>query len=300
MTDCTSSLFTSSAPQVGIVILNWNGWQDTVECLDSLRGLTYSNYEVIVVDNASTNDSVAQIKERFPGIKIIESPENGGFSKGNNLGIRAFMEAGADFIWLLNNDTTVSTLALSELVRAARQNPHLGIVGSVLYEYDQPGVIQAWGGGKFRPFLATTSHYKKSKVIVDHIIGASMFIRREVAEQIGILDERFFFFMEDTEYSLRARQAGWLLGVAEQSRVYHKGGSSLKSNPSDSKNLKSDSFYVKAVGTYMRVAGRPVTSVYARFLAIIIQRIVRGQWNRVLSLTSNYWHGYTGKIPVEK
>lgn len=279
-------------PRVGIVILNWNGWQDTVECLNSLQDLRYSNFEIIVVDNASTNDSVKQIRERFPHIRLIENSENGGFAKGNNLGIKAFMAAGVDYIWLLNNDTTVSTLALTEMVHLAQSDRRLGIVGSVLYEYDRPGVVQAWGGGGFNSFLATTYHSKRPMDVIGHVIGASMLVRREVIERAGMLDERFFFFMEDTEYSLRVRRAGWLLGVADKSRVYHKGGASLKKNHEIGKTLKSDILYARAVGVFMGVARMTALSVLTRLIIMLSRRLIRREFERIRPLAIAYYQGY--------
>lgn len=279
-------------PFVSIVILNWNGWVDTIECLDSLGYLKYEPFEIIVVDNASTDDSVKQIKSRFPEVKVIENSENSGFSKGNNLGIRLAMNGAAKYVWLLNNDTTVSDTALKELVETAENNPLLGIVGSVLYEYDQPGVVQAWGGGDFNVLLSTTSHYKFPSNKIEHIIGASMFIRRQVLEEVGMLDETFFFFMEDTEYSRRVKSLGWQLGVANRSRVYHKGGASIKSDAGSKKSIESDRFYIKAVGIFMGLSKIPVALVALRLFIILARRIVKGQINRIPILTNDYLKGY--------
>lgn len=291
MTAATPFLPTSSAPRVGIVVLNWNGWQDTVECLDSLRGLTYSNYEVIVVDNASTNDSVAQIRGRFPGVRIIESPENGGFSKGNNLGIRAFIEAGAEYVWLLNNDTTVSTLALNHLVEKIQYNKQLGLIGSVLYEYYEPWSVQAWGGSKYNSFLGITTNPKVLSDRVDHIIGASMFVRAQVLKTLGLLDESLFFFLEDTEYSLRVRDHGWKIGVAEASHVFHKGGSSL-GGKSVSRSVRADLLFITSVGRFMRIRRMPLISVALRLLFIVLQRLRRRQFARIPVVVSAYSQGY--------
>jgi GT2 family glycosyltransferase len=287
----TENILAGSNPLIGIVILNWNGWQDTVECLYSLKGLIYENYRIYVVDNASTNDSVAQIKSRFPGITMILSAQNGGFSKGNNLGITAALEAGANFVWLLNNDTTVSTFSLTYLVNEAISRPKLGILGSVLHEYFKPWLIQAWGGGNFNKFLGTTSVFKDRKECLGHIIGASMFLRREMIENIGFLNEEFFFFLEDTEYSLRAKNNEWEIDVAEDSYVFHKGGSSL-GGQTDVKSLQSDLLFVHSVGRFMRITEMPFSSVAFRLIAIILQRLLRRQADRIIPITKVYFKGY--------
>src|ERR1700756_3033913 len=98
--------------RVFILLLNWNNWKDTNECLNSLERLDYDEWEVIVLDNGSTDGSVERIREKFPEVEIIQLKANLGFSAGNNAGIRVALERGAEYVWLLNNDTTVSPKAL--------------------------------------------------------------------------------------------------------------------------------------------------------------------------------------------
>ncbi|MCX7596938.1 MAG: glycosyltransferase family 2 protein, partial [Fischerella sp.] len=133
--------------KVFVILLNWNGWQDTVKCIVSLKGLSYPNYEIVVLDNASTNDSVEQIRAAHPDVTLIETGANLGFAGGNNVGIRYALEHGAEYIWLLNNDTIVDANALSAMVTKAESDPKIGLVGSVLYYMNNPGSVQAWGGG---------------------------------------------------------------------------------------------------------------------------------------------------------
>lgn len=286
-------------PRVGAVILNWNGWQDTAECLESLRGLAYRNVEILVVDNGSADDSVAQLRRRFPEIHLTALPQNIGFGGASNLGMQTLLDAGVDYLWLLNNDTTVSTLALTELVRTAESDPRLGLVASVLYNYGEPGVVQAWGGGTLHPFLLTLHHHFAPADSYDHLLGTSLLIRREVVERIGLLDERYIFSMEDTEYSLRARDHGWRLGVADASRVYHKGGASSKKAYGREADLKSDVQYTRAFGMFMRLTRRPPAAVILKGLAILARRAVRGQWHKLAPLAAAYWEGYQAGRRVE-
>ena len=279
-------------PRVGAVILNWNGWQDTAECLDSLRGLAYRNLDVLVVDNGSTDDSVEQLRQRFPEVNLTALPQNIGFGGASNLGTQTLLEAGAEYIWLLNNDTAVSTLALTELVRTAESDPSLGLVASVLYNYGERGIVQAWGGGTLHPYLLTLHHHFAPADSYDHLLGTSLLIRREVVEQIGLLDERYIFSMEDTEYSLRAREHGWRLGVADASRVYHKGGASSKKAYGREADLKSDVQYTRAFGMFMRLTHRPPAAVILKGLAILTRRAARGQWHKLGPLAAAYREGY--------
>ncbi|MDL2345560.1 glycosyltransferase family 2 protein [Deinococcus sp. MIMF12] len=287
-------------PRVGIVLLNWNGWQDTAECLESLRGLTYRNFEILLIDNGSVDDSVSQLRQRFPEINLTELPHNIGFSRASNLGTRMLLERGADYIWLLNNDTTVSTLALTELVRTAQTDPRLGLVASVLYDYGQPGKVQAWGGGTLHPYLLTLHHHFAPADSYDHLLGTSLLIRRELIDQIGLLDERYVFSMEDTEYSLRARQHGWRLGVADASRVYHKGGATTKREHGRDADLQADLKYTRPFGLFMRLTRRPLAAVVLKWLAILVRRAMRGQWHKLAPLTAAYWEGYRAGGQAEK
>lgn len=293
MTFLDTSRQTTKVPSVGIVLLNWNGWQDTVECLSSLQMLNYSNFQILVVDNASTNKSVAEIRARFPDIEVIESVENGGFAKGNNQGIRHFLSKEIGYVWILNNDTTVSISSLSALVNKAESHDKLGIVGSVLYEYDKPWRIQAWGGGKYNAILATASEAKYKSEKIDHINGASMLIKSAVLKSAGLFDESFFFFMEDTEISLRVKDKGWQLAIADLSYVFHKGGASLDGHE-HTKSIRTDLLYINAVGNFMRVRRMRLSSVILRLIVVVIRRIQRRQFDRIPQIIKAYVVGYKG------
>lgn len=209
---------------VYIILLNWNGWQDTLKCMASLDRLEYPNYQVLVVDNRSTDDSVARIRSAHPDVPIIQTEENLGFSGGNNVGVRRALEQGAEYIWLLNNDTIVDSRSLTAMVELAEEDPTIGAVGSVLYHMDEPKEVQNWGGGMVNTRWGLTRYYKSRirEELLHFITGASLLIRREVLDDIGLLDETFFMYWEDADFGLRLRKANWRLAVAEDSHVCHK------------------------------------------------------------------------------
>lgn len=219
-------------PTVVCVILNWNGWQDTIACLDALQQTTYPNLTIVVVDNGSTNNSVEQIQMVHPEILLLQTGKNLGFSTGNNHGIRYGMEHGADYVWLLNNDTEPTPDALSAMVKTAEENPAFGEVGSVLWHMETPGTMQAWGGGCVNTWIGYSWHAVKPTEDqgLDYLSGASILIRRHALEQVGLLDERFFLYWEDSEFSFRLRKYGWKLGVAADSNVRHKVNASTAGN----------------------------------------------------------------------
>lgn len=214
----------SDLPSVACILLNWNGWQDTIVCLEHLSAVDYPRLSVMVVDNGSTDGSVEHIRSARPGIELIESGRNLGFSAGNNLGIRAALQRKVDYVWLLNNDAQPRPDALAALVAKAEADARLGEVGSVLLYADNPETVQAWGGGKVNVWTGRILHATQPQADswFDYLTAASVLLRRSALEEIGLLDEGFFLYFEDADLSYRLRGAGWKLGVARDSIVLHK------------------------------------------------------------------------------
>lgn len=215
-------------PLVYVLILNYRAWRDTVACLRALEHLLYPNYRVLVLDNASDNDSVAQIRAAFPGVEVMELECNLGFAGGNNVGIRRALAEGAAYVWLLNPDTLPDPGALAAMVEQARQDPQVGAVGSVLYEMDRPEQVQAWGGGEVvLPWgLIRLLNHPRQAARLNYISGASLLLLRAALERVGLLDEGFFMYGEDADMGLRLLKSGFKLAVAPGSRVLHRGGTS--------------------------------------------------------------------------
>ena len=213
--------------RVDVVVLNWNGWQDTIACLESLQRQDYSHFNVLVVDNDSIDGSVEKIRQAMPSIELLQTGANLGFGGGCNAGIKPALARGADYVWLINSDATVDPGALSALVRMADLNPALGAVGSVLYEADQHDQIQLWGGGIINLWLGRSQH-RLSPGPLDFISGASVLLRRVALEEVGLFDQAtFFMYWEDTDLCFRLRRANWQLAVAEDSWVWHRQSASL-------------------------------------------------------------------------
>lgn len=213
--------------KVAIVVLNWNGGDDTIACLDSLAGLDYPEIAVIVVDNGSADDSVIRIRAANPEVRMIETGKNLGFGGGCNVGMRAAIADGADYVWLINNDATVATDALTELVHVAEKDERIGAVGSVIFDQGQRDRVQLWGGGKVNLWTGASRH-RRTPGRVDFISGASALIRSRALKEVGFFDDAsFFMYWEDTDLGFRLRKGGWKLAVAEKSRVWHEESSSL-------------------------------------------------------------------------
>jgi len=262
--------------RVAVVVLNWNGWKDTISCLESLRQLDYPDFWLIVVDNASSDDSVVRIRQVMPDVELIQTGENLGFGGGCNAGIRQALDKGADYVWLVNSDAVADQAALMALVRVGEENEALGSVGSVLYEYGQAGKVQLWGGGRVNLWTGQSRHQLVSGR-PDFISGASLFLRRAALEEVGLFDQKtFFMYWEDTDIHFRLRKAGWRLAVAVDSRLWHKQSASLgKKSP-----LLDQYFVQSAVRFFKRHAPYPFIPISLMLTRMLLKRVLRGQFKR--------------------
>jgi GT2 family glycosyltransferase len=220
-------------PEVAIVILNWNRKEDTAECLESLSKISYENTITLVVDNGSSDSSVPYIRERFPRAILLENGVNLGFAEGNNVGIRFALENyRPEYILLLNNDTVVDSRFLDELVHAAASDERIGMVGPKVYYYYDPKKINA-AGAKMVWLLGIAKNIGLGqpddgsfdiKRETDCVYGCAFLIKTKAIEDIGLLDRRFFIILEETDWCLRARKAGYKIVYTPDSVVYHKEG----------------------------------------------------------------------------
>lgn len=222
-------------PLVAIILLNWRGAEDTLECLQSLEKLSYTNKRIIIVDNASGADEVNTLRDACgPTIDLIENSNNEGYAKGNNIGISfATNTYHPDYYWLLNNDTVVDPRALTELVRQTRSQPRADIVGSRIHYY-QSSRIYCLGGGVMNLWTGVDRLVGRKKVIyktetpkrLSYVSGCSLFISHEAVTSVKGFDEDYFLYSEEVDLCFRAQQKGYLLGYADSSKVWHKSAQS--------------------------------------------------------------------------
>jgi GT2 family glycosyltransferase len=225
----------SAAPRLICVVVNWNGYVDTIECLASLQLQDYPNLSVVVVDNGSSNDSAALIQAAHPWVTFHQLPVNLGFPSGCNAGTRIAYAQGADYIWLLNNDTVAPPGTASAIVRAAQANPGAGAIGCALYYMHAPTEVQAWGGGRINLSSAYVSHFHEPASFEPantFFTGASLTLPRAICESVGIFYEGFFMYCDDSDLCLRIHRAGYPLVMALDTAILHKeGGSRPKESP---------------------------------------------------------------------
>lgn len=215
---------------VAAVVVNWNGRQDTLACLDSVCRSRPERPTVILVDNGSTDGSVAAVRRAFPLVEIICLPKNLHFARGANAGLERGITSGAEFLWLLNNDTLVSPDALAEMLRIANADARIGVVGSkLIHPRNPPGVIVGANcdfstGAIIEP--APPDDETADRMFVDYVWGCSMLVKAELLRQIGLFDAGFCAYFEDTDFCLRARQHDWLTATALRAIIHHAGSRS--------------------------------------------------------------------------
>lgn len=231
-------------PLVYIVILNWNGKEHTLACLQSLEKIKYPRYVVVVVDNASSDGSAEYISRNFPWTKLIPNTINLRYAGGNNIGIDVAIANNADYILLLNNDTIVDENFLTELVNKSESDPSIGMAGPKIYYYSHQNVIWFAGGG-ISWWSGWTYHNGIRKVDkgqfdklekVDYLTGCCLLVKREVIEKVGKLDESYFMYGEDVDWCVRASRAGFKLIYVPSSVIWHKVSASSGGNLSWFKN----------------------------------------------------------------
>lgn len=217
-------------PYVISVILNTNRRDDTLACLDSLARGNYPRHSAIVLDNHSTDGSVDAIRKQYPDVQIVNLQENLGYAGNNNVGIRMALDQGADWVFVLNEDTVQDADCLARLIAVGEKDASIGILGPMVYHFDEPDYIQSGGGilgpnwesihlAKDEPDRGQRSETRP----VEWVSGCAILVRRQVIEQVGMIDARFFYYWEETEWCLRAGKAGWKVVHVPAAKLWHKG-----------------------------------------------------------------------------
>ncbi|MDP1884136.1 MAG: glycosyltransferase family 2 protein [Candidatus Moranbacteria bacterium] len=212
-----------SEPKISIIILDYNGGDLLRNCLESVSRVDYGNLSVIVVDNASTDGSLEMSKVVFPEAVVIRNEKNLGFAGGNNVGIKYALENKADYVLLLNQDTEVEPDFLKKLVQASGENPEAGILSPLIF---WKRTDEVWFSGGWVNWLNMKSYHSKKAgsgkpFKSGFITGCSMFVKKDVFEKIGLLDDKFFLYWEDADFSYRAKKAGFATLVVPESVIYH-------------------------------------------------------------------------------
>lgn len=275
-----------SSPSAVIVVLTWNGRDLTLDCLASLRHLDYPTYRVLVVDNGSTDGTVAAIRRLYPEVGVLENGENLGFAEGNNAGIRHALAGDADYVMLLNNDTTVDRDMLTVLIGVAEADPSIGVVGPAIYYHDHPDTIWSagnaidWRGGALQRVHADERDIQiEAPYESDYVTGCALCMKREVMERIDLIDGRYFIYFEETDWCLRARAQGYRVVVVPRARMWHKVSASMKrDSPATTYYMTRNRFLF--VGNHLqgRRRSRALATTWLREMRTVAAHTVRPRY----------------------
>jgi GT2 family glycosyltransferase len=299
-----------SEPRVSIVILNWNSYEVTLDCLLSLRKMDYHNFEVVLVDNGSVDDSPARLVQSAPEIRLIRNETNLGFAGGCNVGMRDALRRGTDYVLLLNNDTIVAPDFLSQLVSLAESDAKIGAVSPKILFFDHPDRLNYAGGEHRRwrlfPKMIGLRHlddgrYDKIRE-VSFLTGCAFLIKADVVRRIGVLEEVYFHFYEDIEWSLRALKAGYKEMYVPTAVIWHKEHYVTNKNQG---NGFIEFYLARANMIFARkhVPLRLWPFKMPFFGAWMIYRTLvfayRWDWEKVLSLYKGFWAGCVIRLTEE-
>lgn len=282
-------------PKVNIVILNWNGLDDTINCLDSLKKLDYSNYQVVVIDNGSENNEGAKLKKQFPDVHVVQNKDNKGYTGGCNQGIEYGQKTKSDYILLLNNDVVVTKDFLKPMVNFYESSEDAGMISPVILYTDKTNV---WFAGA-KVVAGMIRHNNKGRPAVDadipknpfktgYVPGTALLISTKLIDKIGLLDNRYFAYYEDLDWCYKAEQIGYFPYVIPKSVVYHKKSGST-SEGGHKKFSKIPAYYLARNGILFATNYKGLSRLYCLF----IQIFVKYPLNIIILIKPDAWKDHT-------
>lgn len=283
---------TSVMPVVYAVVLAFNHYNDTHECLLSLRNSDYDNLSIVVVDNGSSDGTPDKIRKEFPGVHLIETRHNLGVPWGFNVGFKYALNAGAEYILMLNNDTIVDPRMISSLVAAGQSNPDAGILAPKVLYYDRPNVIWAIGG-RYRLFppahvivgqdLSSSSFTKPG--YLEYALSCGLLIHRRAFEKAGLFDPGYFFFFDDWDFSHRVRAHGLKIIFVPEAKMWHKVSKTTRQPGQEALFWKV--WGESATRFYRRHGNPPLLSVFVHVGFIMLREALKGN----LPMLRSFWSG---------
>ena len=219
-----------------IVILNWNGYDDSRRCLESVYQSQRVSFRVVLVDNGSSDDSVNRLKVQFPGLEIIALPENIGYAAGNNVGLRRAQQLFPEAVLLLNNDTVLAADCLRQMLDCARSRQRIGAVVPKIYYLNDPKVLWYAGGGIqwWRVSVSQDGFRQEDDgqwdepCLSQFATGCALLLKSVAVENVGLLDEDFYSYFEDLDYSLRLQSEGYEIQYCPHARLWHRVGAGTR------------------------------------------------------------------------
>ncbi|MBD3367944.1 MAG: glycosyltransferase [Candidatus Eisenbacteria bacterium] len=266
-----------TAPRITAIVVNWNGIDVVGPCLETLLASDFEGLDVLVVDNASTDGSVAFIRQTFPGVRIIEAGDNRGYAAGVNAGAGVALDDGADYMFVLNNDVEVAPDCLSALVEAASGRPDAAFLGPLIYYHEMPDVVWSAGGriGWWTGHIRHVGIRQRDRGQfagvhdVDYVTGCAALVSAQAVRQIGLMDTDYFMYNEDTDWCVRAAKAGFAIVAVGDARMWHKVSSSSGGGLTPFKIYHR----IRSTFRFFSLHGRPW-----HWIGIVPSTVVRALW----------------------
>lgn len=273
-------------PRVLVIVLNWNGEEDTLACLESLARIAEPAFDVLVVDNGSRPSVAPAVRTRFPRVACIELPVNLGYAGGNNVGLRRALEGGYDFAYVLNNDTVVDPAFLRDALAATA--PRVAAVGGKVVAFDDPSRLwMTYGRVTYGQSLIQLAGWGEPdrgqydvQRDVEWVPGCGLLLSCAALREIGLFDERFFAYHEDVDWCTTAREHGWRIVYAPRSVVLHRGNRTLGgpsyNSPRKYLSARSTVLFARKHATRLQRA-KLATSIVVTLPFVFLRRLVTGE-----------------------
>ncbi len=284
-----------------MIIVGWNNYDDTLECIQSILNQQQIGTEIFLVDNGSKIEPLNKLALLFPKINYIYSEINLGFAAGTNLGLKKALYAGFNYFLIINNDTKADVLMLSELVKSL-DDREIGLVAPLIHYYDTPEQIWSSGGSMNKLLLMPLDSHNRKKAIINPTIrtflsGCCYLVKRELLEQVGLFDERFFLYFEDLDFCVRINETEWKMIVVPMAKLFHKVSQSSGGQFSENERFH----YARSSGLYFRKhmnKNNALPIILFRLgnaLKTIIFLFVSGKFKVMKSYLSGLYQGWFAK-----
>jgi GT2 family glycosyltransferase len=292
--------------KIAVVIINWNSYLHSRNCISSLTESGINDFDIILVDNASTDGSGENLRNEFNGIIFLKTSSNLGFTGGNNIGIQYALDNQYDYILMLNNDVFVDQNFIFHLKDYLDLHPDVGAVQPLIYHH--PERIKIWNGGGFFNRILAKSFSNRTfdgNIVpreVDWISGCAFMVRATVLKETGLLNEKYFAYHEDVDLSFRIRGAGYKLVIIPQSIIYHIGGGSSNSAKKKKEGYQNPDVHyyntrnqIWIIRTWLKWYEKPIAILYHALYSVSLAAyfLIRMRWNKLMAVIKGFIHGFT-------
>jgi GT2 family glycosyltransferase len=302
-------------PKVVVILLNWNNAHFTAPCIQSLEKSNYSNMHVLVVDNGSEDGSPEALRNDFPDVTLIRNGQNLGFAAGNNVGVRAALEMGAEYVLILNNDTELDPGLIRELVSVCEADSSIGISTPKMYFMNPPNLIW-FAGSTVNLWTGSSNHIGYGEI--DHgqfetvtepgfATGCCFLIRADLLRRLGGFEESFFIYLEDVDFSVRCRKVGYRIVFSPRAKLWHKESGTMAKNAHGGPTRRQTPLqhYLKArngifvvrrhASVTQKIISYPICAL--RVSKRLLERLLERDWDSARGTVRGGLEGFGAKCP---